>query len=131
MLTKRWWPIFEKGMGNSKIEYRIESSLFHLVRSAQRDKFTNNFQSWHSMVENALTVVRQKPQTKTKPGTDPEPKQPIWRYNERFAKKYGENGRPSNVFLNYQPPSSRTRLRDADGKELRNNAEKSRTWRGI
>ena len=32
---------------------------------------------------------------------------------------------PSNVFLGYAPPAARARLRDGDGKEVRNNAEKS------
>ena len=134
MLFAHWAPIFEHGLAASTVEYKIESSMFHVVRSASRDKFTHNFSTWHSMCEDALTVVRQPKATKTKKhrslARDLEAKEAaarpiIWRYNDEFAKKYGVNGRPSNVFKDYEPPSARMRLRNAEGKELRNNAEKS------
>ena len=53
-------------------------------------------------------------------------KHDIFRYNAAFLKKYGPiNGRQANAFVNYEPPSARARLRSSEGKELRNNAEKS------
>ena len=93
MLYKFWFPIFQRGVASSKIEYKVHSSLFHLIRSQKRDNFTRNFGTWHSMCENALTVVRQpaaslKSNKKTKKA-DPEPRTPIWRYTPEFEDKYG------------------------------------------
>ena len=65
MLFTHWVPIFDKGLAGSKINYKIQSSLFHLVRSQARDRFTNNNFTWHSMCENALTVIRM-PSEKTR-----------------------------------------------------------------
>ena len=78
-----------------------------------------------------LTVVRQPAKEEKKASKKKDAmvsggaRHSTWRYNEEFAHKYGINGRPSNVFLDYEPPSARMRLRDIDGKELRQNAEKS------
>ena len=82
------------------------------------------------MCEDALTVTRQlKPAKATKkskiPKSNRRARRTVFHYSEKFAKKYGVNGRPTNVFRDYEPPSARMRLRDAEGKELRNNAEKS------
>ena len=59
MLYTKWAPVFERGLGGSKVDYTIQSSLFHVVRSSRRDNFTHNYVTWHSMCEDALTVVRQ------------------------------------------------------------------------
>ena len=84
------------------------------------------------MTEVALTVVRQpatrkrRGKGKDSAGADPSVNTPsVRRYCQEFAKKYGENGRPSNAYVNYQPPTLRTRLRDGNGAQLRKNAEKS------
>jgi len=78
------------------------------------------------MTEHALTVVRQ-PVAAPKAKKDDEKvtnvRPPIWRYCDSFFHKI--HGRPSNTFVNYEPPSARCRLRDAEGKPLRKNAEKS------
>jgi hypothetical protein len=134
MLYLHWYPVFEHGLANSTVEYKIESSLFHVVRASSRDKFTHNFSTWHSMCEDALTVIRQPKATKQKKNRTISQDQAetlaiarptIFHDDDEFANKYGVNGRPSNVFKDYEPPSARMRLRDAEGKELRNNAEKS------
>ena len=74
------------------------------------------------MVRQPAASLKSSKKTKK---ANPEPRTAIWRYIPEFQDKYGENGRPSNVFLNYHPPSARERLRDSEGKELRANAEKS------
>ena len=137
LLYQYWAPIFANKLGGSKIEYKIQKSLFTVVRSSRRDKFTHNFMSWHSMCEYALTVVRmpyavrEKGSSTTKKNAAtknaPVKSRPhIFNYNEEFKKKYGSlNGNPSNVYLNYEPPVARQRLRDGENKELRQNAEKS------
>ena len=92
-----------------------------VVRSKVRDRHTRNFRVWHSQTEVVLTVVR-----KTQSGKQKN-KLPVTRnYDTEFVQKYGrENGQPTNVYKDYLPPSTRCRLRDADGKVLRQNAEKS------
>ena len=47
LFSRNWAPVFEKGQAGSKVEYKIESSLFHLVRSAARDKFTHNYLAFY------------------------------------------------------------------------------------
>ena len=58
VLFEYWKPIFDDKLAGSKVEYRIQSSMFHVVRHQMRDKFTNNFSTWHSMCEDAMTVIR-------------------------------------------------------------------------
>jgi DNA modification methylase len=76
------------------------------------------------MTEVALTVVRKTPSSKNK--TKGSVVGPIRHYTADFKKKYGNlNGVPTNVFHNYEPPSARQRLHDANRQELRCNAEKA------
>jgi 16S rRNA G966 N2-methylase RsmD len=128
LLHNHWTPVFEKHLAGSGVDYKIESSMFHVDRSPLRDKHTNNLSTWHSMCETALTVIRiPKPSGKGGKNTGESKAAPpkIFRFTPEFAKKYGKNGQPSNVYKDYEPPSARMRLRDGNGKELRNNAEKS------
>lgn len=131
ILHKYWAPVFEKGFASSKVDWKVESSYFNVVRTSLRDRHTHNNNTWHSMIEHALTVVRQpvhtpKPASRKKKSTsNVDEKLCVWRYSDHFKLKYGVNGTPSNVYKDYEPPSARCRLRDDEGKELRKNAEKS------
>ncbi len=127
MLYKYWVPVFENNVAKSKVSYRVESSLFHVVRSAARDSFTYNYAAWHSMCEDVLTVIRMPEISKSKKDKPQEEqrKHQIFRYCTEFAHKWGANGKPSNVYLNYEPPSARMQIRDVYGKPLRSNAEKT------
>ena len=137
ILYSKWQePIFSDGVNSSKVRWHVNSSLFVVLRSVQRDKHTRNFRVWHSRTEFALTATRMQkaevPPKKTKKkrvvavSEDryiiPETR----RYTAQFAKKYGsENGKPTNCFVRYEPPVLHTRLRDYEGTPLRKNAEKS------
>jgi hypothetical protein len=121
-LVLYWVPIFAARLNGSKVDWHVEATTFVIVRSQRRDRHTNNFRVWHSQTELVLTVVRKTPETKKQKSVIPSTR----RYSDAFVKKYGkENGLPTNVFKDYLPPSSRCRLRDLDGNELRANAEKS------
>ena len=129
-LLFRYWaePVFGDGVNSSKVRWFVDPSLFIVQRSKLRDKHTRNNRVWHSMTEYVLTVTRvPHVKSKSKGSRDPMLALPQSRkYTTTFANKYGpDNGKPSNFYANYEPPTQRTRLRDYKGLELRQNAEKT------
>lgn len=102
----------------SHAQWHLDPSLFIIVRGRLRDGWTRNDRVWHSMTEYILTC---KAVDKTKRPGIPSTRN----YNRAFREKYDANGMPTNAYINYEPPTTRSRLRDYEGRELRKNAEKS------
>jgi hypothetical protein len=122
IMHPNWEPIFADGFNNSKVKWKVDSNIFTVHRARRRDKHTNNFRALHSRTEHILIFTRKALVAHKKNGLEPV----TLRYTTEFRAKYGEdNGTPTNIFLDYQPPSHRGRLRDADGKDFRRNAEKT------
>ena len=109
-LLFRYWaePVFGDGVNSSKVRWFVDPSLFIVQRSKLRDKHTRNNRVWHSMTEYVLTVTR-VPHVKSKSKGSREPMLALpqsRKYTTTFANKYGpDNGKPSNFYANYEPPT--------------------------
>lgn len=114
------------GFNRSVVKWYLDPKIFSVVRKRNRDKFTHNRTTWHSLSEEVLCFTRKgKSLAKNSKATDLVCV-PCRNYDDAFLSKYGSvNGHPANFYFDYEPPTNAVRLRDLNGNLVRKNAEKT------